>query len=349
MNRDILRFITRLLFYSLPILVLTAVYLLIDPFKVTGHYDNFYPGTTNGGVALNQGYVSCAVYQNFVQKYHYDSFIFGNSRSLYYPVAKWEQYLDSCSTPLHMSASSETLLGLTRKIEWIDKSGGVLRNVLITADNNLLSNVEASKTDRLAMLPPQLAGTIDALRFQFQSFHVFMMPQFFFAVIDYTISGKLKPYMIHDRQKLMDEDMFTYDAVHNEMNFSLMEKKIADGVFYDQKRIDMFMDFPQSPDSISPVAIGERQMELLQSINSIVKKHHTNIVWVINPLYDQIRINPADVATLKKLFGENNVFDFSGPNKWNADYHNYYETAHYRPIVACEVLDSIYRHHSRKP
>ena len=31
-------------------------------------------------------------------------------------------------------------------------------------------------------------------------------------------------------------------------------------------------------------------------------------------LYDQIRINPADVATLRLLFGSSNVFDFSGPN-----------------------------------
>ena len=68
----------------------------------------------------------------------------------------------------------------------------------------------------------------------------------------------------------------------------------------------------------------------------IFKRQHTRLKVVIAPFFDQIRINPADLQCLQDLFGKENVYDFSGPNKWNSDYHNY------RPHVATEILNLIY-------
>lgn len=70
--------------------------------------------------------------------------------------------------------------------------------------------------------------------------------------------------------------------------------------------------------------------------------HHTVYKVVINPLYDQNKINSRDLATLKDIFGSDNVYDFSGVNWITSDYHNYYEESHYRPHVAKWILGKIY-------
>ena len=76
--------------------------------------------------------------------------------------------------------------------------------------------------------------------------------------------------------------------------------------------------------------------------SSIFARQGTSVQIIISPLYNQIRLNPNDLQCLKQLFGSDNVNDFSGPNLWNTDLHNYYEASHYRPHVAVAVMDSVY-------
>lgn len=61
-------------------------------------------------------------------------------------------------------------------------------------------------------------------------------------------------------------------------------------------------------------------------------------------MYDQLKINEEDLEYLKTLFGDVNVFDFSGINKFTNDYKNYYEASHYRPHVTKEIMEKIYYH-----
>ena len=92
----------------------------------------------------------------------------------------------------------------------------------------------------------------------------------------------------------------------------------------------------------SKPAIGQQQMKMLANIKQILAANHASYKFVINPLYDQKKLNPGDLTYLKELFGADNVFDFSGINEFTQDYHNYYETSHYRPLVADKIMDSIY-------
>ena len=63
---------------------------------------------------------------------------------------------------------------------------------------------------------------------------------------------------------------------------------------------------------------------------------------MISPLYNKMKLHNEDLEYLKKVFGETNVFDFSGINKFTNDYRNYYESSHYRPHVAREILKIVY-------
>ncbi|MCX6296671.1 MAG: hypothetical protein NTX97_11510, partial [Bacteroidetes bacterium] len=75
---------------------------------------------------------------------------------------------------------------------------------------------------------------------------------------------------------------------------------------------------------------------------SILKSHNTQYKIVISPLYNQEKLDPGDLNYLVNLFGGENVFDFSGINFITNDFHNYYETSHYRPFVCDYILNIIY-------
>ena len=75
-------FIRRILLFMLPLLPVVATYMYFDPFKVLRSYDVYY--VEGDGGYLNKNYVSTMNYINKRDKYHYDSFIFGNSRSMFY-------------------------------------------------------------------------------------------------------------------------------------------------------------------------------------------------------------------------------------------------------------------------
>ena len=333
------RFVLHIITLCIPLFVLLGVYLVCDPFKVIGDYTSFYPAKqAGGGVSLNPGYVGCEVWKKQHNSLDYNAYIFGNSRSIYYKIDDWAATLpDGCSA-MHFDAAAETLLGIQRKVNYIDRNGGRLEHALFVVDEGLLRATQSNEDNHLTILAPQLASWAGKMQFHWVNFRTFITPKFLYAYLDYNLTGKLKPYMT--RQSLLNEDMFAYDVRRNEMDFEIMEQYIAEGTYYDERRCKVF-EGVQFPDSVSPIAIGSEQRELLQEIRETLGRHHTTATWIISPLYNQIKINPADIVTLREIFGEENVLDYSGPNQWNTDYHNYYEASHYRPHVAAEILRTL--------
>jgi len=78
-------------------------------------------------------------------------------------------------------------------------------------------------------------------------------------------------------------------------------------------------------------------------MRDIFQRHGTDARIVINPLYDQIALNPKDLAVLREIFGESKVFDFSGANAITEEMRNYYDPGHYRPPIANWVMEQVYR------
>lgn len=332
-----IKFIKLLLRFASPFAVLLALYLFADPFKVIWTYDVFYPEHVAGGVSLNPGYVGTQNYLRRQPQQHYDSFIMGNSRSIYYPVKDWQHLLPKDSHCYHYDAAAESLMGIWQKLQLIERNNGDIDNVLMVVDAELLKKTECDHW-HLCETAPQLAGYSNLFNFHWYNFKTFITPKFLWAYVDYSLFHKLRPYMLEGH--LLTEDMFVYDPITNECNFLPMERQIESGTYYTEERLKVFEN-KQFPDSISPIAIQEKQGELLDSICSVFKRKHSNVHIVISPLYNQIKINPADKAELSRRFGANHIHDFSGPNKWNADYHNYFEASHYRTHVCKEIFESI--------
>src|SRR5678816_949928 len=95
---------------AIPSLLLLIPYLLYDPFKVLYQYDSFYEKGQQKEADVNAEYVAVETFLHNYQSLQYNSFIFGNSRSRFFEVADWSQYIgsDRC---FHFDASNETLYG----------------------------------------------------------------------------------------------------------------------------------------------------------------------------------------------------------------------------------------------
>lgn len=329
-------FILLLKFFT-PIIAVLMIYAWMDPFKVVWHYDSFYEADNKLSVPLDKDYVSTANYDNRYGSEHYNSFIFGNSRSIFYETATWKQYLPTGSKLYHFDASAETIYGICKKIQYIDHKDEKMNNVLLVLDH-LILNRSKSSDGHLFAISPQLEGYSTMADFHLQFLRTFLSTEFLPAYIDHKISGKVKPYML---KTALTDEAFLYDKRTNEMRHTTTEGEIADGTFYTADRMKVFYKRDNIQKYSKPV-IKQAQKEMLTKIAGIFKKHGTKYKIVISPLYDQKKLNKEDLAYMQRLFGDENVFDFSGINRFTNDYRNYYESSHYRPHVATAIMAEIY-------
>jgi len=325
---------------GIPFLLLAGtLYLVLDPFKVVHHYDSYIKSGTSGRVVLDKDYVSTQTFINNSKRIPYNAYIFGNSRSIFFEVADWKKHLPPSTNCFHFDASGESLVALTKKVEFIDKTENKIDHILLVLDYSILLQDEP-RTDHIGAMSPVLVDYSNVIPFHYTFFSAFLNPKFMYAFLDFTISGQVKPYM--KEKNLIDDRPTTYDSSTNEIRFDYFEKLIQENKFYTPKRVSVFYARDTTAPHYSALSINKNQKAMLGSIKSIVNKHHTDIKVVISPLYDQMRLHQQDLAYLDSLFGKENVFDFSGVNRFTKDYRNYYEDSHYRPHVARALFEILY-------
>lgn len=336
------RFIKKILLFSIPFWLHVAGYVVADPFMVIGNYDNFYL-EREIPVALDRDYVSTMTYMRNREKTDYDSFIFGNSRSMYYEVSDWRALIGEQHACYHFDASAESLYGVLKKVEYLDANNDTIKNALFVIDDTLLEQAEPKKDSHLYYLSPVLESYRNVFGFHVAHWKSFLNLKFAYAVCDYYYSGIIKDYMVVNH--FFENYDMEYDVVSNEVKETAFENEILAGTYYTAERMKLFegVQHPTMRESV----IKEEQKELLKALKLILDKHRSQYKIIISPLYNQIKLNKKDVTYLCNLFGSNRVFDYSGVNSITEDYGNYYEAAHYRPIVAKRILQDIYE--KRRP
>ncbi|GHV27502.1 hypothetical protein AGMMS4952_09290 [Spirochaetia bacterium] len=332
-------FLRKLFLFTLPLIILSIAYIILDPFKVIKKYDSYYISDEIVGVSINRDYMSTSTFDNNSAVYKYDSFIFGNSRSVFYEVETWKAYLSSDSNCYHFDASGETLYGIYKKIQYLVKKSITINNALLILDYDTLTQVTSDQR-HLFIISPQLEDNKNIIPFHLSFIKAFLTPRFMIAYFDYKISGKVKNYM--KKNSLLSDGQSHYDIKTNESSWSDFGKLIENGEYYTDERMKVFYSRDTTEQSDSPRVIYSQQEMMLTEIKDIFQKHKTNYKIIINPLYDQKKLNKHDLTYLELLFGKNNVFDFSGINEFTNDYTNYYEASHYRPRVSGEILKIVY-------
>lgn len=325
----------RIFLLSLPVLIIIGLFIFLDPFRVFLKYEDY---SKNMYIILNRDYVSTEVYRQNRQKYKYDSFILGSSRTLGYNTSDWRKHLGSDASPFKFDASGENLFGIYKKILYIDKMGDSLRNCLIILCTDCSFYSESDLKGHLFIKHPSVAGT-SWFNFYYEFFKVYIDYGFFSRYYTYLYTHEFTPAMVG----YFEYRNLNFDKVTNDLTIVSQEQELQNN-FEEYYKVRSEGFYNRSQDSImSNPLISAKSQHMLEEIMRIFNKHNTSYKIVISPLYDQVKLNSSDLEIIQNIFGKNNVFDFSGKNQITNSKYNYYECSHYRSIVGDSIMAVIYK------
>ena len=287
----------------------------------------------------NRDFVSTTMFDRNQNKLHYNAFIFGSSRTVGYKTTTWNKYLPASAKPFVFDAFVESIFGIYTKVSYVDKSGADLKYCLVIIDPDCTFFRETGEQHKghMHMKHPKVAGT-SWFNFYATSLKDYFDFNFLKSYLTFEVSKKYSSSM---EGYILDESI-KYDTVTNDVWRVQREQEILKNkkkyyvdkkdVFYDRDSLLKFTD-PK---------ISSTQKEMLRQMKKIFVKHNTQFKIIISPLYDQKKLNIADLKILQNIFGSETVNDFSGINNITSSKEYYYESSHYRPVAGDTILNIIY-------
>lgn len=335
MKNSPIKFVIELL---VPVALIIAYFLIADPYKIIWHYDVFFPEVGSSKVGLDHDYVSVCTYDNYNDSLHYDSFILGNSRSRYYLVEDWKKYIGDSSVCYHMDASNETLEGVWLKLKYVSQRSRI-KNCLLILDPYILAEAHVNKSSLIFFPAPQTTPEKDWFQFWASGFKSFVNPKFLASYTYLLLFGKESS--LAKKDGVFDLTTRHYDYRWNETTWPEKEMAISNGTYYQGKIMDYFSKRYSIIEEEDSTIYGEQAL-LLDRIHSLLVKSDASFRIIISPTYDKRKFNRDDYERLCQIFGNCNVFDFSGDNWITDDYHNFYDISHYRPTIADTLMSIAY-------
>lgn len=320
----------------LPLLFIVMVIFAIDPFKIFGFKNDYYTDTF---VGVNRGMVTTKTYNHLRLKEKYDSFILGSSRSHAFHCTHWSKFLNNAK-PFHFDANCENILGISQKLQYIDELDEPIRNALVVLDRGYLHSTELNSGHLFVTMP--CVSKQPKWRFYKSYVSAALSFRFWVAYIDYTLFGTYRNYMNAYIDVSGDYGIFkTADLIYGQEE---LIKKDSISYYKDLTQKGVFYTRPISQPEAYHVT--ETQKRHLNTIKRIFDKHKTQYKIVISPLYNQVPLEKEQLELLQTVFGKTNVFDFSGKNEFTEPVGNYYESSHYKPLVANKIMTIIYKNQS---
>ena len=324
--------------FILPTFIVLTSVVFWDPFKVFFSYNDYY---TNNPITGNREDI-CVKLLNKAPN-NFSNFIIGSSRSQVYKTSYWSNLINQPqNTTFHYDGSDFGLYRTTNSIKYLSKKYKI-KNVLLIVDADFFD--ETTNNPGHLFIQPPVISKESKYAYYFTFIKASLDIKFIGYNLIYNITGNYYDFMGHHLRKSKKSHTFNnatgdvwyaYDQDIKSDSVSYYANLISKGVFYERKKIEQ-----------SKPLIGEAQVKLLHEINHVISKNNINLKLVISPLYDQIAFNDGDKQFLKKIFGNKNVYDFSGKNDFTEDISNYYESSHYKPYIANKIMDSIYTKSSK--
>jgi hypothetical protein len=327
-------FLKTLLIFFIPFIVFILIYLVTDPFKIFYEYDNYY--AKDDFVSLNRSVINTKTYLKNRKDIQYNAFIFGSSRTIAVSTKDWIKFLPDDAKPFHYDGNAEVLYGINHKIKFIDIKSDSIKYAIIFIDQMLLGDM-ANNVDHLYIEHP-LVSSESWLGYHLVFIKAFLNPKFFFGYYYFKYTGKYKKFMGSKILNLKYPNI--WDPITSDLFLGLETEIKNDSIGYFSKRLNMInLKKIVKPKDLQP---NDQEIELLVEIKEIFDKHKTDYKIVSNPFISQFPLCVEQKELLKKIFGKENVFDFSGKNRFSLQIHNFYDASHFRPKVAREILKEIY-------
>jgi hypothetical protein len=331
MKHSLLYFTKRILIFGSPILFLAILYVFFDPFHVI--YGKDYYGS-NFLKTYNRNRISTEVFLRNNPKYQYRSFIFGSSRSSAFHTKDWSKFIND-PQPFHFDAFNDNISGIAGKVKYIKKQGNKIENALLVIDNDTFSEQYEETESIVHLKDHRWQDTTNVFSYHLSFFKSFFKKQYFISYFDLKIFKKFRPYM---------DEFFKFKYFYTEKSNDFLFPENIEAIRSDSIK---YYSNPEFLDRIKNPAAYDKKIKKdhlkdLKIIADIFKNDKTKCKVIISPLFDQRALNPVDLEILKIYFGKENIFDYSGVNKYTEDITNYYELSHYKPELGRVILSEIY-------
>jgi hypothetical protein len=312
-------------------MILIGVYIWTDPFKVIYNYDIYL----SDYVMLRRGFVSTEVFLKNNKSHHFDSFIFGSSRSLAFSCKEWKKYLPEDCSAFSYGNWNESIEGIFRKIRLIDSMGDTIKNVIIVIDTDkTFLKGNKSEEDDHYVISGKSVGQFHMMYFSNFLRNYWLIP----ACIDYKLFKTRRSYF----KEFIGMKPGDINPINNDWFPDSEEEILRDSISYYSRSLNKFYERPVT-EIESGIQITSNDSIMMQKANSIFKKDNTSVLIIVGPLYDQIKLNVKDLQMLQTIFGKGNVYDFSGINDLTNNEYNYtFEVNHYRNRTGSRILKRIY-------
>ena len=337
-RNTVIRFCLQALLFASPIIVVLAMYMMLDPFRVVRNYEDISAGSF---LPLNKDFASTSIYLHNAPNKHFNSFLLGSSRTMAYRLDTWKKHLPPTAVPFAFDASKETLWGIEKKLQLLDSTNAPIDDVLLIIDPLHTFAPMANSTGHLFIKDPRISGESE-FTFQKTFLEAWFADLFFVKYIDYACFGKVRPYM--EGVLAIDENNLM-DPITAERNMGIEQHITAAPDSFYNARAAIFYQRDTTQQKTYPAMITAEHVHALQRIHRIIEKHHARLEVVISPGYDLVAIDPTDLATLQHAFGEEHVHDYSGINSITKNIRNYIESSHYRQHVGAQIMEEIYGQH----
>lgn len=278
---------------------------------------------------VNDAYRGIRWMDQYDDSMHYNSFIIGSSRSSFYYVEDWKQYLGEDASCFHFSQNADNLLGAYQRILYLYNRFERVDNVLLIMDADFLCDMKP-RIGHLYRQPWQVTGKEDFLEFNREHIIAFFSLEYQKRIWGLSKEETMLHYYYIPEYNELHKDGAEELLKSNPDDYYVL---LEDNILYERSGIE------QTAKSV----IADGQKHVLIDLRDLLLSHKTDYRIVISPLYDQIKLNPDDLQFLNETFGEEKVYDFSGVNEYTNNVSNYYEYSHYRPQLCRQILKIIYQ------
>ena len=264
-----------------------------------------------------------------------------------FKLKEWKKYLPKKSVPFHFDGSGEGMYGIYHKLKFLDKDGANVNKVLIILEKRGLSSEDKmngkgmmDKSNVIGVAPPEISGE------PFYKFYSTYLKKafdlkFVAAYSDYILFNTYRPYMSRFFQKESGNKLINKINGDYQVPNGIADNK-KDSLAYYQKRIDNGIFYQRPVEHDKKYAIIDKEIEYLQGIRDIFDKHQTDYRIVLAPTYDQVPMPQHQLNLLVEILGKEHIYNFTGKNKYTEPISNFFESDHYKPYVANEILEEIY-------
>lgn len=321
-------------FLILPVIIfigLLAGYIIYDPFKVVKSYDDY-----SHSFNINRGYISSEVFLRNYRKQQYNSFIFGSSRIFGFHVSSWKSHLKADANVYSFDAYGEKISGMYHKLKFLDEKGIDIKNALLCFDTDYTFRKQENQPKYLYIEHPALSD-ISWIEFHEVTFETYLNPSFLYSLYAKEVFGINNEYVNRHYSK---DGGITYDTITNEPRREDLDSKIEKDFsgYYSQV---YFYSVTETGEPPYPI-IDDKATKYMRQIKEILDKHHTDYRIILNPLYSQAIFHRIDMETIKKVFGSDRIYNFTGSNNITKNKYNYYEESHFRPFIGDSIMNIIY-------